>query len=90
MALGSKNGKQPTRKQILEAAAEQDGRRQEQINNQKLIINRLLEVNQHYESVLDDIASNYYESSTVHDMARLALDHAAEINKRHRKEDSNG
>jgi len=41
MALGSKNSKQPTRKQILEAAAEQDGRRQEQIDNQVKIINRM-------------------------------------------------
>ena len=89
MALGSNEPKQPTKKEILLRAQEMDDRRQEQIRNQTQIINRLLEVNQHYETVLDDIASNYYESGTVHEMARVALDHAADINKKHRKQEKN-
>jgi hypothetical protein len=85
-----RTAKQPTRQEIILKAQELDDRRQEQIQNQVKIINRLVEINQHYEGTLEEIAANYYESGTVHDMAREALDKVAEINKKHRKEDSNG
>lgn len=88
MALGSKNSKQPTRAQILQSAAEQDGRRQEQIRNQTVIINRLLEVNQHYEGTLQEIGEGIEVGAPQ--LAREALDKAAEINKRHRQENNNG
>lgn len=90
MALGSRQPKKRTVAEVIQAAAEMDERRQEQIQNQAKIINRLTEINQHYEGVLDEIASNYYEAGTVHEMARVALDSAADISKKHRKEQEDG
>lgn len=83
-----RTAKQPTRQEIILKAQELDDRRQEQIANQVKIINRLMEINQHYEETLSEIGEGIEVGAPQ--LAREALDKAAGINKKHRKEDSNG
>lgn len=85
MALGSRNNRELTRAEILKEAAAQDQRRQEQITNQSKIISRLLDINQVYEGTLTEIGEGIEVGAPQ--LAREALDKAAEINKRHRKTD---
>jgi hypothetical protein len=87
MALGSHEPKKRTMAEVIAEAAEQDERRQAQIRNQTTIINRLLEVNQTYEAALEEITKNTAPGSRQGNIniAREALDNAAEINKKHRK-----
>jgi hypothetical protein len=78
--------KKLTRQEILEHADELDARRREQIQNQVKIINRLTDLNMHYESVLAGIAEGVLDGSPA--VAQEALDKAAEINKKHRKQEN--
>lgn len=86
MALGSHKDKAPTRQELMLKAQAIDDARQLQIANQVRIINRLTEINQTYEAVLEDVARNYYEAGVAHDMAAEALDKAAKINQKWREE----
>jgi len=88
MALGSNEPKKLTRQQVIDRAVELDLRRQEQIANQVKIINRLTEVNQHYEGTLAEIGEGIEVGAPQ--LAREALDKAVEINKKHRSEEKQG
>jgi hypothetical protein len=86
MAQESNNNRELTRAEILEVAAAQDQRRQEQITNQAKIISRLLDINQAYEEALELLAmDDGTPISESQRAAREALDKAAVINERHRK-----
>lgn len=75
--------KKATREEILKHADELDARRREQIDNQKKIINRLVEINQHYEGTLSEIGEGVEVGAPQ--LAREALNKAVEINKKHRE-----
>ena len=92
MALGSRKAKEPTKQEIMLRAQELDDRRQEQIQNQVKIINRMRDEIMVYDAYLGKIASGF-DGIPPKEQAQRGLDEVDKVRKQHReqnRENKNG